>query len=101
MKLASLFLALAVTLIDWVQPSYAAESDPDLSGSWTCEGQCQSKDGKPKIVQSGKDLECWNEVDQLSKGSLYSASRITCWDGGSLLPGAKVILWSDGHRWVR
>lgn len=99
-RIAIAFASLAT--LAFASHSFAQVGDvPNLSGSWTCEGMCQFTGATARIVQSGTNLECWNEANQLSRGSFTSTTTITCWGGGTISADRRVIRWSDGNRWTR
>jgi hypothetical protein len=93
---------LAVLMFVLVPIYSSAQAQSDLSGSWTCKGNCQMPDGQCWIEQNGDSLRYENEMGQFSRGEFVSRSEVSGWGTIGLISSrGNVIDWRNGTRWVR
>jgi hypothetical protein len=96
LSIAAAGVALALT------SAGAAGRAPDMAGSYTCKGACQTTNGEAVIQQWGTDIRCINEVGDTVDGHITGPRSLTCWGLNARISGdGAVITWGNGTRWVR
>ncbi len=77
-----------------------AQGVPDLAGSYSCTGQCA---GGTRIRQSGTNLTCINERNEISTGRVTGRRSFAgCWGlNATVSEDQSSIDWHNGTYWVR
>ena len=105
-SIAALIGAVALATMWQAQASQSAT--PSFAGKYTCmpdPSTCQWSGQTFTVTQAGKELDVKNDKGAVGKIQVTSDISLSAgppWNmNGVVMPGSKVIEWSNGTRWQK